>query len=180
MKKVTMSISQFMEMERGNLTVNEIIKENGLETPFEKIVNNDDFKYAVSVAILATVCAIANPTVTFATTAIPASSLSTEQIVTVPKPEILLNVIKNITYGTCAFAGIHEVRAAIKNRFWKSIPSEVLKYGLAFCTVYFADDFFKLILETIPNLHMPDVTLAFSSMMEQVAYSNSLDILRQI
>lgn len=177
-KNITMSISQFMEMERGNISLKEIAKENGFKTPLEKLINNEDFQFACITLGLAAVVAIANPVGAFATTAIPATTLSTTPIVTTPSTETmktLLNITKNVTYGTCAFAGIHEVRAAIKTKSWKKIPAEILKYGLAFSVVFFADDFFKLVSETVPN-----ITCTFSSIMDQVAYSNSIDLLRLV
>lgn len=173
-KEISMSINQFMEMERGNISLNDIKKENGFETTLEKLINNEDFQFACITMGLATVIAIFNQTSASATT------LGGEQLIIGLNQEgmkTLQDVIKNITYGTCAFAGIHEVRKAIKIKSWKKIPIEIIRYGLAFSVVFFADDFFKLILETVPNIAE---TFNFNDMINQIAYSNNLDVIRQI
>ena len=60
MKEITMSMDQFFNMERGNITLEEIIKENNTESLVYKIINNKKLRKS-TITIIAITHIITNP-----------------------------------------------------------------------------------------------------------------------
>jgi hypothetical protein len=180
MKKITMTINQFMEIERGNKTLKEVTQENHIETSLEKVLSNNTFKSAFILATTAGIFII-EPTIALAAPiAIPASNLSSQTIGGPIDPTLLHAAVKNLACGATGFMLIHEVREALKVKNWKKVSLNTIKYGTMLCCICFADDTFEYLLNRLPEFNMTRVILTFTSIMEAVAASNSLDILRQI
>lgn len=129
MKEVTMSFKQFFEMERGNLSLDEIAKENNLETIAERILKNDRLKKFT----ITTIALMNMSTVVYASD----NTRALTSIITIP-------VLIEIMGAICVINCVIEILKSVINK--KSINTDIiLKYIMAFvgsCSIPFA---FKLI-----------------------------------
>lgn len=136
-KEITMSFNQFFEMERGKLSLDEIVKENNLETIAERILKNDRLRRCTI-----TVIALTN-------IAIPAFSEGNPEAIAVDNihraTNIILSVVQEGIYSLCILGCIFEIGKAVVGRRTESIPSIIMKYILAFGAIYFLPWIFNLI-----------------------------------
>ena len=122
MKEITMSINQFMEMERGNLTLKEIVQANDLETIAGKILKNPKLKCMVVTSI-----AFINMNM------VAYADESSQAIAQIQNAENkIVPVILAIIGSICTIACIAEIGKSVMTRKGSDIGQIIMKYLLAF------------------------------------------------
>ena len=122
MKEITMSINQFMEMERGNLTLKEIVQANDLETIAGKILKNPKLKCMVVTSI-----ALINMNM------VAYADESSQAIAQIQNAENkIVPVILAIIGSICTIACIAEIGKSVMTRKGSDIGQIIMKYLLAF------------------------------------------------
>lgn len=124
MKEITMSIHEFMEIQRGNLNLNEIINNNNLESIAGEILKNKRLtKIVITITALINMKIIAY-----------ANDETTQAIAQIQGAEnkivpVLLAIIGTI----CTIACIAEIGKSVITKKGSDIGQIIMKYILAFC-----------------------------------------------
>lgn len=141
-KEISMSINQFLEFERGNMSLKEIYKENEIESFLEKIKKNKEF-YKMIVINLAVLNM--NYMVVHADESVQAIKQIHEA------ENKIIPVILAIVGAICTICCIGEIGKSVMNKKGADIGQIVMKYLMAFagaCAVPWAfrliADIFKL------------------------------------
>lgn len=141
MKEITMSIPQYLELSRGNLTLKEIRNNN--EIIAEQILKNEQAKrFAITTIALSNILIKAYAEDDGATQAIAKIHQATNTI---------LSVVQEGLYSLCILACIFEIGKAVISKRNESIPSIIMKYILAFGSIYFLPWIFNLIKAIFAN-----------------------------
>lgn len=144
-KSVTMSIHQFMEMERGNITLKDIKIENNmkdLETCAGRILKNPKLK-KVTVALIASQMAVSQKV--FAATQTAATS---KAIGTIKGAEAQILPVLQVAVGTlCTIMVVVEISKALIARRNNDIAQIFIKYIMADLAIVAAPWVFNLIRE---------------------------------
>jgi hypothetical protein len=121
-KEITMTINQFMEMERGNITLKQITKDNDIELIAGKILENKKltrFVIVTTALVCMSIKAHANETAQ----AITQIQSAENQIV-----PVILAIIGSI----CSIACIGEIGKSLITKKGADIGQIIMKYILAF------------------------------------------------
>lgn len=144
-KSVTMSIHQFMEMKRGNITLKDIKIENNmkdLETCAGRILKNPKLK-KVTVALIASQMAVSQKV--FAATQTAATS---KAIRTIKGAEAQILPVLQVAVGTlCTIMVVVEISKALIARRNNDIAQIFIKYIMADLAIVAAPWVFNLIRE---------------------------------
>ena len=142
MKGITMSISQYLELSRGNLTLKDIRNNN--EVIAGQILKNEQAKkFTVTVIALSNILIKAYAEdEDGAAQAIAKIHQATNTI---------LSVVQEGLYSLCILACIIEIGKAVISKRNESIPSIIMKYILAFGSIYFLPWIFNLIKAIFAN-----------------------------
>lgn len=137
-KEITMTISEFMNIQRGNLTLNEVKMLN------MKVDRIDRKTYKIVVTTMATVLfMLANPTVVFANTLFQTNTLS----------RLSSEVMQEISYFILLAAIAIELFRYIsfnKRENSMEILGMIFKYAVAFSLIYFT----PYIIDTLKTILM--------------------------
>lgn len=135
-KEITMSIKQFMEVQRGEKTYKDIETENGLESLAATILNDDRLRKLT----VFTMAALNYSSVVFADTS--------QAIAKIDKGGfMILGLFQTLGYWACIIICIMEILKTIMNGTNKDIGKIVLKYVGIFATLYFMPWAFDVIKE---------------------------------
>jgi len=138
-KTVTMSIGQFMDMERGTLALSDITKERDLEYIAGKILNNEKLKrFFVTFVATATMCAEAMAETNVADATAKLGS-ATGKIITITQFAI---------GKICIIACILEIGKCLISKRREEIPQIGMKYFIAYLVVKLIPWLFDLIDST--------------------------------
>lgn len=121
-KEITMSINQFMEIERGNLSLDDIVQATDLETIAGKILKNTKLKH-----LTITTIALINMNIT-------AHADETSQAISqIQQAENkIVPVILAIIGTICTIACIAQIGKSVMTRKGDDIGQIVMRYVLAF------------------------------------------------
>ncbi|NFO89030.1 hypothetical protein FDC58_16850 [Clostridium botulinum] len=136
-KEITMTFNQFFEMERGILSLDEIVQANNLETIAGEILKNNRLRRCA-----VTFIALVN-------SALPVFAEEPDATIAVANihraTNTLLDVLQEGIYSLCILGCVMEIGKAIVGRRKESIPNIIFKYILAFGAIYFLPWIFDLI-----------------------------------
>lgn len=125
MKEITMSIPQFCQLQRGELTLADIRKENNEESLLDKILSNNQLK---KIAVITIASALHFQEVVFANDGgvakIDAVGLK------------FLAVIQTIGYWVCIIMCLVEIIKNLSSGDYKKIGAIVAKYLLVMAALY--------------------------------------------
>jgi hypothetical protein len=121
-KEITMSIHEFMEMERGNITLKQITQNNDLESIASKIVKNKQLTRFVVVST-AFICMSINAYANETTEAISQIQNAENQIV-----PVILAIIGSI----CTICCIAQIGKSLITSKGADVGQIVMRYVLAF------------------------------------------------
>lgn len=131
-----MSIHQFCEMERGNLTLREIELQNGFES-FATIVTKD--KYIEKLVVISMACMLGLGKIANAATDVEGKITGAGQK--------FFSIIRTLGYWLCLIGCIVEILKSVSTGGSKDIGKIIMKYLLIFGALYFMPWAFDLIKE---------------------------------
>lgn len=131
-----MSIHQFCEMERGNITLREIELQNGFES-FATIVTRD--KYIEKLVVISMACMLGLGKM--ANAAVDAEGKINQVGLT------FFSIARTLGYWLCLLGCIVEILKAVSTGNNKDIAKIMMKYLLIFASLYFMPWAFDLIRE---------------------------------
>lgn len=119
-KEITMTINQYLEMERGNLTLKEIMRENDIENLASRILASPQLK-KFTITLIATL-------------GFCAKAFAVENIEPIGpmKPDIIINVLKHSLSYICIIAACIEITTCALDERDQEIPKVGLKYIFAY------------------------------------------------
>lgn len=135
-KEITMSINQFMEVQRGEKSFKDIEIENGLESIASKILNDDRLRRM-------TVFTIAG--LNYASEVLADTSQAVAKINVAGYT--FLNIVQTLGYWLCLIGCIMEILKSLMNGSSKDVGKLMLKYLLIFAALYLMPFAFDLIRE---------------------------------
>lgn len=121
-KEITMTIHEFMEVQRGNLTVDEVVQANDMERIAGKILKNNKLRRATITTI-----ALINMTV------VAHADESAQAIAQIQKAEhSIVPILLEIIGAICTVCCIAEIGKSVMTRKGVDIGQIILKYIMAF------------------------------------------------
>lgn len=142
-KEITMSIKQFMEVQRGEKTYKDIETENGLESLAGRILNDNRLRRLT----VFTIAALNYSNKVLASTVDAENKINQGGL-------MLLGLAQTLGYWLCIISCIMEVLKCVMNGSSKDVGKIILKYLLIFGTLYLMPwlfDLIKQIFETSPE-----------------------------
>lgn len=135
-KEITMSIKQFMEVQRGEKTYKDIETENGLESLAGRILNDDRLRKLT----VFTIAALNYSSKAFADTSEAVVKINSGGF-------MILGIIQTLGYWLCIISCIMEILKCVMNGSSKDVGKIILKYLLIFGSLYLMPWLFDLIKE---------------------------------
>ncbi|MGL5149646.1 MAG: hypothetical protein ACRC7N_03615 [Clostridium sp.] len=135
-RELTMTIHQFCEMERGNLTLRDIELQNGFEG-FATHVKKD--KYIEKLVVISMACMLMLGKIANASTNVEGKIAGAGQR--------FFNIIRGLGYWLCLIGCVVEVLKSVSSGGSKDIGKIIMKYLLIFGSLYFMPWAFDLIKE---------------------------------
>lgn len=135
-KNITMSINQFLEVQRGEKTYKDIEIENGLESLATKIINDDRLRRI-------TVFTIAG--LNYMSVAAADASQAVAKIDNAGT--MFLGIVQSIGRWLCLIGCVMEILKCVMNGTSKDVGRIMLKYLLIFASIYLMPFAFDLIKE---------------------------------
>lgn len=136
-REITMTINQYLEMERGTLTLNEIMRENDMESIAGKILANPQLKkFTITLIASLSFCAEAFAEEDAVSTACRKVGAATGNII-----KILQFAIGKV----CIIACILEIGKSLIAKRREEIPQIGMKYFIAYLIVKLIPWLFNLI-----------------------------------
>lgn len=122
-KEITMSFKQFFEKERGNITLDSIIKENDLESMAGKILKNKKLT-----KIVVTITALINMSIS-----VHADETTQQAVAQIQNAENqIVPVVLAIIGAICSIACMAEIGKSVITKKGNDIGQIIMKYILAF------------------------------------------------
>lgn len=135
-KEITMTIHQFCEMQRGNITLREIEKLNGYES-FISVIKKD--KYIEKLVVISLACMFMLGKVAHAST-------EAEDKIGIAGNKFF-GIVKVLGYWLCLIGCIAEILKSVATGSSKDIGKIMIKYILIFGAMYIMPWAFDLIKE---------------------------------
>lgn len=135
-KNITMSINQFMEVQRGEKSFKDIEVENGLESLARRILNDDRLRRMT----VFTIASLNYTSEVLADTAEAFGKIDRGGIV-------ILGAIQRVAYWLCIISCVMEILKTVMNGSTKDVGKIMLKYILVFMSLYLMPWLFDLIRE---------------------------------
>lgn len=139
MQEITMSIPQFCQLHRGELTLAEIKKENNVESLLQKIMSNEQLN---KIAIITTAAALHFQKLVLANT----DGLAKIDAIGFK----FLTVIQHIGYWVCIIMCLVEIIKNVSSGDYKKIGAIIAKYLLILAALYglqWAFDFIRSVFQ---------------------------------
>jgi len=135
-KEITMSFDQFFGMERGNISLEKILVDNGYENKVVKVISTERFQRTVVMTASYALIIFAPELAATVPVGGPISATALKSFVQKP--------IYILCGTTCTFEAIK----ALVDKNYKQLPTIAIKYGIVFGSVYSMDKFFSTVKHT--------------------------------
>ena len=136
MKEITMSITQFLQYQRGEKSIKDIELENGLESIAAKIMKDNRIR---KIAIF-TIASLNYTSTVLADTTDAIAKINTGGF-------MILGIVQTIGYWLCIIGCIMEILKSVMNGSSKEVGKLMMKYILIFAALYLMPWLFDLIKE---------------------------------
>lgn len=135
-KNITMSINQFMEVQRGEKSFKDIEIENGIESLAKRILNDDRLRRMAVFTIAG---------LNYASEVLADAS---EAFVKINRGGgMILGLIQTVGYWLCIISCVMEILKTVMNGATKDVGKVMIKYILIFASLYLMPWLFDLIRE---------------------------------
>lgn len=135
-KNITMSINQFMEVQRGEKSFKDIEVENGMESLATKIINDDRLRRMT----VFTIASLSYAQEVLADTSDAFGKINKGGL-------MILGLIQTVGYWLCIISCVMEILKTVMNGATKDVGKVMIKYILIFASLYLMPWLFDLIRE---------------------------------
>lgn len=142
-REITMSFSKFFKMERGEVSLNQIVKDNELECLATKIMRNPRLK-KFCITTLALVNIYSKPAF--------AIDYNSRQSLIIGSSVINLEFIREVLIIVCILSFFIEIAKCTFRKDTQKMPKIVIKYILVVASTYSIEYSLHLISDIVTNL----------------------------